>query len=303
MPRIASNLWFDSQAEEAARLYASLFKDSRIGRKTYYGKAGFEIHGQPQGKLMTIEFELEGQPFVALNGGPVFKFTPAVSFLIACATKEEVDATWEKLSPGGTALMELGPYPFSERYGWIQDRFGLSWQVMAYGDRPLVQKIIPTLMFTGGVCGRAEEAIRHYVSVFSAAKVGAIVRYAKGEEPDREGTIKHAAFTLEGQELAAMDSARKHDFGFNEAVSFIIRCRDQAEIDRYWDRLTAGGDPNAQICGWLKDKFGVSWQVTPTILEEMLQDPDPAKVARVTEAFLKMKKFDIAGLVKAFQGT
>jgi len=302
MTKIVPNLWFDSQAEEAARLYASLFKNSRIGRKTYYGKAGFEIHGQPEGKLMTIEFELEGQAFLGLNGGPAFKFTPAVSFLIACATKEEVDTIWEKLSPGGTVLMEIGAYPFSERYGWIQDRFGLSWQVMAYGDRPLVQKIIPTLMFTGDVCGRAEEAVGHYVSIFSAANVGAIVRYDKNEEPDKEGTIKHAGFTLEGQEFAAMDSARRHEFGFNEAVSFIISCKDQAEIDRYWDPLTAGGDPSAQICGWLKDKFGVSWQVTPSVLEEMLQNPDRDKVDRVTEAFLKMKKIDIAGLEKAFQG-
>jgi predicted 3-demethylubiquinone-9 3-methyltransferase (glyoxalase superfamily) len=302
MQKIVSNLWFDSQAEEAAEFYTSLFKNSRIGKTTRYGKAGYEFHHQPEGKLMTIEFELEGQGFIGLNAGPIFKFTPAVSFLVACKTKEEVDALWEKLSAGGTALMELGEYPFSEKYGWTQDKYGLSWQVMFMGDRKITQKITPTLMFIGAVCGRAEEAIQFYTSVFRNAGIGGILRYEKGEEPDKEGTIKHAAFTLEGQEFAAMDSAYEHTFTFTEAISLLVRCRDQAEIDTYWEKLTEGGDPNAQVCGWLKDKFGLSWQVSPTVLEEMLQDPDKEKVERVTNAFLKMKKFDIGELKRAFEG-
>ena len=243
MQKIIPNLWFDSQAEEAAKLYTSLFQNSRIGRTTRYGKAGYEIHRQPEGKLMTIEFELEGQSFIGLNGGPVFKFTPAISFLVACKTKDEVDALWKELSAGGQALMELGEYPFSERYGWTQDRFGLSWQVMAMGDRPITQKIIPTLMYVGAVSGKAEEAINFYASMFRNSKVGDILRYGKGEEPDKEGTIKHAAFTLEGQEFAAMDSAYEHEFGFNEAVSLVVRCESQAEIDYYWDKLIVGGRP------------------------------------------------------------
>jgi predicted 3-demethylubiquinone-9 3-methyltransferase (glyoxalase superfamily) len=300
--KIIPNLWFDSQAEEAAKFYTSLFKNSRIGKMTRYGKAGYEIHRQPEGQVMTIEFDLEGQAFLGLNGGPVFTFTPAISFLVACKTKDEVDALWTELSKGGTALMELGEYPFSERYGWTQDRFGLSWQVMAMGGRSITHKIISTLMYVGAVAGRAEEAINFYASVFRNPKVGDILRYGQGEEPDKEGTIKHVGFTLEGQEFAAMDSAHEHKFGFNEAVSLVVRCESQAEIDYYWDKLIVGGDPQAQVCGWLKDKFGVSWQVTPTILEAMLLDPDKAKVERVTEAFLKMKKFDIEELKKAFEG-
>lgn len=302
MQRIIPNLWFDSEAEQAANLYTSLFKNSKIEKKTYYGKAGFEFHHQPEGKLMTVEFELAGQGFIGLNGGPVFKFSPASSFLVACRTKEEVESLWEKLALGGMALMELGEYPFSEKYGWTQDRFGLSWQVMFVGDRPITQRITPMLLFTGAVCGRAEEAIRFYASVFRDARVGDIVRYGEGEGPDKAGTVKQAGFTLEGQQFAAMDSAYEHKFTFNEAISFSVRCRTQAEIDHYWDKLIVGGDPQAQVCGWLKDKYGVSWQVTPTVLEEMLLDPDKAKVERVTEAFLKMKKFDIGGLQKAFEG-
>jgi len=302
MPKIVPHLWFDSQAEEAAKFYISLFKDSRILKTSRYGKAGFEIHHQPEGTLMTVDFELAGQEFIGLNGGPLFPFTPAVSFLIACKTKEEVEVLWERLSAGGTALMELGAYPFSEKYGWTRDRYGLSWQVMAMGNRKIAQKITPTLMFVGSVSGRTEEAIKYYTAIFRNAKIGEIVRYGKGEEPDKEGTIRHASFQLEGQEFAAMDSAHPHDFTFNEAISLLVRCKNQSEIDYYWDKLTAGGDPKAQICGWLKDKFGFSWQVTPAILGEMLQDRDQAKVERVTEAFLKMKKFDIAELKRTFEG-
>jgi predicted 3-demethylubiquinone-9 3-methyltransferase (glyoxalase superfamily) len=211
-----------------------------------------------------------------------------------------VDALWGKLSQNGSALMELGEYPFSERYVWIQDKYGLSWQVMYTGGRTIKQNITPTLMFVGPRCGKAEEAINFYASVFRNAKIGDIDRYGKGEDPDQEGTVRHAAFTLEGQEFAAMDSAYEHNFGFNEAISLMVHCKDQEEIDYYWDKLSA--DPEAEQCGWLKDKYGVSWQIVPDAMENMLKDKDEQKIARVTEAFLKMKKFDLAELRKAYEG-
>jgi predicted 3-demethylubiquinone-9 3-methyltransferase (glyoxalase superfamily) len=300
-PKIIPNLWFDRQAEEAARLYTALFKNSQVGPITRSGKAGFEVTGLAEGTVMTVEFEIEGQKFIAINGGPLFKFNPSISFLIACDTREEVGAIWEKLSEGGTALMEIGVYPFSEKYGWIQDRYGLSWQVMYMGDRKINQKITPTLMFSGEQWGKAEAAINFYTSLFQNTRVGDIMRYGQGMEPDKEGTIQHAAFTLENQEFAAMDSARVHNFNFNEAISLMVQCYDQKEIDHYWTKLISDGGQEG-VCGWLKDKFGVSWQVTPTILAEMLRDPDKKKVERVTNAFLKMKKFDIAELKQAYQG-
>jgi len=301
MQKITPNLWYDDQAEEAAKSYTSIFKHSKLRGITRYGEAGAKVSGRPKGSIMTVTFEIEGQEFIALNGGPQFKFTPSVSFLVACKTKDEVNAVWKELSEGGTALMELGEYPFSERYGWTQDRYGLSWQVMFMGDRRIRQKITPTLMFVGEQCSKTEAAIRFYASVFRNAKVGDILRYSKGEEPDREGTIKHAAFTLENQEFAAMDSARMHDFTFNEAISFMVKCEAQKEIDYYWQKLTADGGQEG-VCGWLKDKFGVSWQITPTVLEEMLRDNNQEKVERVTNAFLKMKRFDIAKLKEAYEG-
>jgi len=293
MQKITPHLWFDREAEEAARFYISVFKDSKINNTT-------TLHNTPSGTMDIVTIELFGQEFMLISAGPLFKFNPSLSFLIACKTKDEVDALWVKLSEGGTALMEIGEYPFSERYGWVQDRFGLSWQVMSTGGHMITQKITPTLMFVGKQYGKAEEAINFYRTVFHNAKVGDILRYSKGEEPDRVGTIKHAAFALEGLEFAAMDSARVHNVAFNEAISFIVHCEMQEEIDYYWGKLSA--DPNAEQCGWLKDKYGLSWQIVPTVMEEMLRDKDKERLARVTEAFLKMKKFDINVLKKAYYG-
>jgi predicted 3-demethylubiquinone-9 3-methyltransferase (glyoxalase superfamily) len=299
--KIVSNLWFDRQAEEAAGFYASIFENSRVGPITRASRAGFETHGLAEGTVMAVEFKVEGHRFIAINGGPLFTFTPAISFLVACETKAEVDALWSKLSAGGAALMDIGEYPFSERYGWTQDRYGLSWQVMFAGRREIRQKITPTLLFVGRRSGRAEEAIRLYTSIFDNAAVGPLDRYSRGEAPEKEGTIKHGVFTLEGQEFAAMDSALGHDFTFNEAVSLMRVCETQDEIDYFWHRLTAGGGQES-MCGWLEDKFGVSWQVAPAFLNDMLRDPDAARVERVTNAFLKMKKFDLAELKRAYEG-
>ena len=290
MQKITPHLWFDKAAKEAAAFYPSVFKDSKVKDTT-------TLRNTPSGSVDIVTIELAGQRFTLISAGPLFKFNPSVSFLVVCKTKDEVDSLWKKLSEGGTALMELGEYPFSERYGWTQDKYGLSWQVMFMGERQIKQKITPTLMFVGDVCGKAEEAINFYASVFRHARIGNILRYGQGEEPDKEGTIKHAAFTLEGQDFAAMDSAHKHNFTFNEAISLMVHCDTQKEIDYYWEKLSAV--PAAEQCGWLKDKYGLSWQIVPTGMDEMMKNKDEKKLARVTEAFLKMKKFDIAALKRA----
>ena len=292
MEKITPHLWFDNNAREAARFYASVFKNSKIKNMT-------TLHDTPSGTVEIFTVQLLGQEFTLINAGPYFKFTPAVSFFVGYSTKEEVDAIWKNLLEGGSALMELGKYPFSEKYGWVQDRYGLSWQVMYMGDSNIKQKITPTLMFVGRQCGKAEEAINFYASVFKGGQIGGILRYGKGEEPDKEGTVKHAEFTLEGQEFAAMDSAHGHNFTFNEAISFMVHCDTQDEIDYYWDKLSA--DPMAEQCGWLKDKFDLSWQIVPTLMDEMLRDKDEKRIARVTEAFLKMKKLEIEELKKAYR--
>jgi predicted 3-demethylubiquinone-9 3-methyltransferase (glyoxalase superfamily) len=293
MQKISTHLWFDKEAKEAAKFYTSIFKNSRI-------KSSTTLHDTPSGSVDVVDIELAGQQFTLLAAGPLFKFNPSISFLVSCETASEVDALWRELSKGGSPLMELGKYPFSERYGWVNDRYGLSWQVMLTADRPIAQKITPVLMFVGKQAGKAEDAIRFYTSVFQNSNIGQIMRYGNDAKPDKEGTIKFANFTLAGQRFAAMDSARTHDFAFNEAISLMVHCETQKDIDYYWDRLSA--DPKAEQCGWLKDKFGLSWQVVPTAMDRMLASKDPQKIARVTKAFLQMKKFDIAKLEEAFEG-
>jgi predicted 3-demethylubiquinone-9 3-methyltransferase (glyoxalase superfamily) len=291
--KITPNLWFDKEAKEAALFYASIFKDAKAKNTT-------TLRGTPSGDTDIVTIELLGQEFTLISAGPLFKFNPSVSFLVACPTKEETDAFYNALSKGGKVLMPLATYPFSERYAWITDKYGLSWQLMSFGNRPIRQRIIPRIMFTGEVAGKTEEAINFYVSVFHNSAVLDIQRYGGGEEPDLPGTVKHASYKLEGEEFGAMDSAREHNFAFNEAISFIVHCETQEEIDYYWNKLSA--DPKAEICGWLKDKFGFSWQVVPNAMDRMLQSGDEKAIARVTEAFLKMKKLDVATLEKAYRG-
>lgn len=292
MQKITPFLWFDNNAEEAVALYTSVFKDSKILSTMRYGEAG----PGPKGSIMTVSFLLEGQEFTALNGGPVYTFTPATSLFVQCASREEVDAIWGRLSEGGTVLMELGEYPFGERYGWLNDRFGLSWQVSLAKAK---QKIVSFLMFTGAQHGKAEEAMRLYTSLFDDSKIVTIDRYGNGEH-EPEGSVRHATFVLQGQQFMAIESAHPHQFAFSEALSFVVNCDTQAEIDRFWEKLSDGGEPLQ--CGWLKDRFGVTWQIVPPVLIEMMQDKDPSKAKRVTEAMMQMIKLDIAALQRAYEG-
>lgn len=290
MQKITPHLWYDKEAKEAADFYVSVFKNSKQKNIT-------TIHNTPSGSVDIVTIELMGQDFTLISAGPLFKFNPSISFLALFNSPEAVDAAYEKLSAGGMALMPLGSYPFADRYGWIQDKFGLSWQLFFSANTPNLNMIKPFLMFVGKQCGRAEEAINYYISVFHDAHVDGVIAYGENEAPDKAGAIKHAAFTLEGQGFAAMDSAHEHKFAFNEAISLMVHCDTQEEIDYYWERLTAV--PEAEQCGWLKDKFGISWQIVPTNMNKLFMEKDEQKSARVTEAFLQMKKFDIAKLQEA----
>ncbi len=294
MQKIIPNLWFDHQAERAAEFYCSIFPDSEILKKSFYGESGAAVSGMPEGTVLTVGFRVGGLEFVALNGGPVFSFTPAISFFVNCTTEQEQDQYWEKLSEGGTVLMEMGPYPFSRRFGWVMDQFGVSWQLSLEHEE---QKLVPFLMFTGEQHGNAEKAMEQYVSLFERSGVKKVDRYTEGEGQP-EGTVQHASFILDGVEFMAIDSSFEHGFTFTEAISFQINCETQEEIDLFWERLSEGGE---QVeCGWLKDRYGVSWQVVPTILDELLANPDPVRGERMMKAMLQMKKLDIAQLEKAY---
>ncbi len=296
---IIPHLWFDKEAKEAVEFYVATFPDSRITRSS-------KIRGTPSGDCDILSFELAGQPMMAINAGPYFKFTPAISFFLNFdpssdpKAKEHLDATWAKLSEGGEALMPLDEYPFSKRYGWIRDRYGVSWQLILSNPegeaRPF---IVPSLMFTGEVAGKAEEAIDRYIAIFGG-KRGTTARYGPGMPNDKEGTLMFADFMIGDTWIAAMDSAHPHGFGFTEATSLIVPIETQEEIERYSDALSAV--PEAEQCGWIKDAYGVSWQIWPKRMEEMMTLGTQEAIDRVTKAFLPMKRFDLAKLEAAWRG-
>jgi predicted 3-demethylubiquinone-9 3-methyltransferase (glyoxalase superfamily) len=292
MQTIVPHLWFDTEAKEAAEFYTSLLEKSEVTNVT-------TLRDTPSGDCDVVSFDLAGQPFQAISAGPLFKFNPSISFRIDCETSEEVDQLWNRLHDGGSALMPLDSYPFSERYGWLQDRYGLSWQIM-HTTEEISQKVVPSLMFVGDVCGKAEEAIKFYASVFKNSEVGEILRYGAGAEPEAPESVQYAPFSLEGYQFAAMESAGPHEFSFNEAISLMVYCDTQEQIDYFWERLSAV--PESEQCGWLKDRFGVSWQIVPQALDKMIEGSDEETLARVTQAFLQMKKFDVAKLEEAYAG-
>ncbi|KTD73449.1 VOC family protein [Legionella tucsonensis] len=299
MDKITPHLWFDKEAREAVEFYTSLFPNSKITNI-------MTLHDTPSGDCDVVSFELANQSFMAISAGPLFKLNPSVSFLVNFNlaegedAREKLDMLWNKLLSKGAAIMPLQEYPFSKYYGWVQDKYGLSWQLILSDiereERPL---IVPSLLFVGNMCGKAEEAINFYKSIFKNSRWGNVTHYGSGQLPEKEGTIAFADFMLSGKWFAAMESAQNHHFAFNEAISFMVTCETQEEIDYYWEMLSAVTE--AEQCGWLKDKYGLSWQVVPSAMGDMMQNGTREQIGRITQAFLPMKKFDIATLKRAYE--
>jgi predicted 3-demethylubiquinone-9 3-methyltransferase (glyoxalase superfamily) len=215
--------------------------------------------------------------------------------MVTCETVEEVDQSWNKLIVEGKVMMPLDSYPWSERYGWVQDRFEINWQLY-YGKMSDVgQKFCPTLMFTHDQFGKAEEAIHFYNSVFPNSTITGILKYA-AEDEDEEGKVKHAQFSIDGFVMMAMESSFAHSFRFSEGISIAVECDTQKEIDHFWYKMTFNGGEES-MCGWLKDKYGVSWQIIPSVLEQLMKEPE--RFDRVVQAFMQMRKFDLAKILSA----
>ena len=272
-------LWFNAQAKEAANLYCSVF-------------AGAKITAQSP---IVSEIDVAGQKFILLDGGPMYKPNPSISFYYICENEKELQLIWDAFSKDGNIMIPLDKYPWAEKYGWIGDQFGISWQLGLGKISDVGQRITPFLMFTGKQYGRAEEAIAFYSSVFKNPLIDGIRRYGANELPDVEGKVKHAQIGLNGQKFMLMESAGAHNFTFSEGISLTIYCETQDEIDDYWEKLTESGEES--MCGWLKDKFGVSWQIVPTILGKIMSDP--AKAGKAAQAFMSMRKLNIEQIVHA----
>ena len=279
--RIIPAIWCDGTADEAARFYADVFREGSVVEQAPGLAATVSIHG----------FRLS-----LINGGDQYAPNPSISCILNFdpllfggedQARAYLDELYERLSGGGV-LMELGEYPFSARYTWVRDRFGMTWQLMltdpAGEPRPF---ILPSFMFGGTNHANAEEATEAWIALFDDARRGALRRYEEGG-PMEAGTVMFTDFTLRGTWMAAMDSGAFHDFTFTPGVSMIVSCRDQEEIDRYWTGLSAV--PEAERCGWCVDRWGVSWQVVPDNIAELIAD------AATREKILQMGKIDLTRL-------
>lgn len=278
MKQITPCLWFDNQAKAAAELYCSVFEKSKI-----IGRSPF-----------VTEIEVSGLKFILLDGGPKYKPNASISFFYVCEDIMELENIWKTFTKEGKVLMPLDKYQWSEKYGWVTDKFGISWQLALGKISDVGQKITPCFTFSGKQYGKADEAIKHYSSVFAKLNMDGILRYSANESPDKEGMVKHAQFAIDGQKFMMMDSA-SHKFTFTEGVSLTIYCEDQEEIDYYWEKLTESGEES--MCGWLKDKYGVSWQIVPTMLGKIMSDP--AKASKAAQAFMSMRKLNIEQIIQA----
>ena len=293
MQRIVPNLWFDHKAAEAAEFYTSAFPDARITETVHYPTEGLEdFQKEFAGDVLYVELEIRGYRFIAINAGSEVTVNPSISFFVNFDpavdpdARAHLDSLWAALSDGGEALMPLDDYGFSHRYGWIKDKYGITWQLMltdpAGEPRPY---IVPSLMFTELVLNRASEAINYYASLFGG-RVGNVAVYPEDAGPTA-GTVMYGDVEILDQWFAAMDSGgAEHGFTFNFGVSLMVECADQAELDRYWAQLSTV--PEAEQCGWCVDKFGVSWQVVPANLAELMTKPGSY------ETLMNMKKIEVA---------
>lgn len=272
-------LWFNNQAPEAASMYCTAFKNSKI---------------TSQSPIVT-EIDVAGQKFILLDGGPMYKPNASISFYYICEDAQELELIWDTFSKEGTVIMPLDTYPWSKKYGFITDKFGIAWQFALGKISDVGQKITPCFLFTGKQYGMADEAIKLYASIFENTTVDGILRYSADELPETEGKIKHAQISFDGQKLMLMESADVSGIAFTEGVSLTVYCDTQEEIDYYWNAFTDSGEES--MCGWLKDKFGVSWQIIPTMLGKVMSDP--AKAGKAAQAFMSMRKLNIEQIVQA----
>ncbi|MCQ9634003.1 VOC family protein [Chryseobacterium sp. WG14] len=278
-------LWYDGDAKQSAEFYCKVF-DGEITADT----------------PVVMNVDLFGQRIMLLNGGPQFKKNPSISFMVICETEDEVQKYWDQLLEGGIALMELGSYSWSKKYGWVQDKFGVTWQILL-GEKGIDQKIVPTLMFIHQNNGKAKEAMELYTQTFPNSKIGNILKYGDGGEghgiAEPAENVQHAQFSIDGYNLYCMDNSYDHQFDFNEGISMVVMTDDQEQTDHYWNALTSNGGRES-MCGWLKDKYGLSWQIVPKRLIQLMNDSDQEKASKVVQAMMKMQKITIQDLEEAY---
>lgn len=287
---ITPGIWCDGTAVEAGDFYAAVFRDTSVTGTTRYPDEGLpEFQAGMAGEPLTVDVDVAGRRLMLINAGPEFTPNHSISFLLNFdpaalggedGARSYLDEVHAALIDGGDELMPLGEYAHSPRYAWVRDRYGVTWQLMLTdpeGDpRPF---LTPCLMFAGENQDRAEEATDYWMSVIDDSSRGALHRTA-------DGAVLFTDFLLGGDWFAAMDSAVPQDLAFNEGISLEIRCAGQDGIDRLWRALSS--DPAAEQCGWCRDRYGLSWQVVPENIDELMARPG------AYGALMGMKKIDVA---------
>jgi len=280
--KIVPNIWCTRNADEAGAFYASVFDGATSTVTASYPDDAPDWQAEFAGRTLTVEVRIDDYRVVLINAGDEFHPNPSISFMLnfdplafdgdTDTARARLDEVWQELSNGGRVLMPLDAYPFSSHYGWVEDRFGVSWQLMltdpAGEPRPFV---IPQLMFAERVEGKARVAADFYASLFDDSGVGFIAEYPQETGPAAVGDVMFGEFQLAGQWFAMMDSAVEQDFSFTCGISLEVRCEDQAEIDRLWAALSAV--PESEQCGWLADQYGVCWQIVPRNMDELMERP------------------------------
>ncbi|AZA55264.1 VOC family protein [Chryseobacterium sp. G0201] len=275
-------LWYDGDAKQSAEFYCKVF-DGKITTDT----------------PVVMNIDLFGQKIMLLNGGPQFEKNASVSFMVICESEDEVKKSWDQLMDGGMALMPLDSYPWSKKYGWVRDKFGVTWQLFL-GEKQNEQKIVPTLMFIHENNGKAMEAMEFYTQTFPNSSLGNVLKYKDGGEANEvPENVQHAHFVIDGYNLFCMDNSYDHKFDFNEGISMVIMTDDQEQTDHLWNTLTSDGGRES-MCGWLKDKYGFSWQIVPKKLIQLMSDPDQEKAQKVVQAMMRMQKIIIKDLEDAY---
>lgn len=302
--RITPHIWCQGNAEEVGRFYASIFPDASSRVESRYPETGLlDFQRDLAGQALTVSVEIRGYRLILLNAGAEFRPGPSISFMVNFdplifdgdegAARATLGAIWRELGEGGQELMPLGEYPFSKRYGWVQDRYGVNWQLMltdpAGEPRPF---IIPALMFDGAAQNHARQAAEAYVELFAAspgsvgdAALGTLAPYGTPTGKASAEALAFGEFRVGDQWFAVMDNGSGNDFGFDCGVSLEVTCADQAEIDRLWSVLSA--EPHAEQCGWAQDRFGVRWQIVPADMERLMERPG------AFEHMMEMKKIII----------
>ena len=295
--KIIPFLWFDGKAEEAINFYVSVFPDAEITVMKRWPET-MTTNGERarQGTIHVGGFAIGGYQLYAFDAAPMAEFNPSISFFVVFETETEVNTAWSKLIEGGEELIPLNKYAWSDRYGWLTDRFGISWQLYKGKLEDVGLRVSPSLMFSGSQRGKAEEAAEHYMSVFQDAISNGMTRYG-ANEGGPEGMVKHGQFRILGQTFMVMDNENENDIPFNEAISFFVKCKGQQEVDYFWDQFTKEGE--ASMCGWLKDKFGVSWQIVPDFFMRGIETGTPEQTQNMMDALMQMKKPDVERLQQA----